>query len=250
VPVVLCGDINRGCEMKCYKITNENDQTYGGCQWGEGVTHTADGEGGLCTHHWIHAYSDRYLAVVLNPIHGDYGTGMHLWECEAEIGRDDHGLKFGTTKLTTVKRVPIPRISKAAKVRFAIYCELDVYKDKSSKKWANNWLSGKDRTAEAARAVWAAEAAAWAAARAAWAAAPAAWAAETAAWAAAPAARAAEAAAWAAEVAARAAEVAAWAAWAAEVAARAAEVARAADIDFLALIKKAIKDEKNMVKEK
>ena len=181
--------------MKCYKLTDENDQTYGGCQWGKDVTHTADGKGDLCTKHWIHAYSHKLVAVVMNPSHGNYDPKtMHLWECEAEIGKDDHGLKFGTTKLTTIKRVSIPRMSEAAKVRFAIYCALEVYKDKSFKKWADDWLSGKDRSeaARAARAARAAEAA-WAAARAA---------------------------------------------------------AEAADIDLVTLIKKAIKDERDVVKEK
>jgi len=201
--------------MKCYKLTDENDQTYGGCQWGKDVTHTADGNGNLCTKHWIHAYSNRYLAVVLNPIHGGFSP-MHLWECEAELGKDDHGLKFGTTKLTTIKRVSIPRMSKAVKVRFAIYCALEVYKDKGFKKWADDWLSGKDRLEAAAAA--AAEAAG--AAEAAWAA---------------GAAEAAGAAAWATETAVEAAAEAA---------------AEAADIDLVTLIKKAIKDERDMVKEK
>jgi len=200
--------------MKCYKITDENDQTYGGCQWGEGVTHTADGKGGLCTEHWIHAYSHKLIAVVMNPVHGNYHL-MHLWECEAELGEDDRGLKFGTTKLTTIKRVSIPRMSNAVKVRFAIYCALEVHKDKGFKKWADNWLSGKGRSETAARA---AGAAAWAAVRAAEAAAGA-----------------------AAGAAARAAEAAAWAA---------AEAAWAADIDLISFIKKAVKDEQDMVKEK
>ena len=218
--------------MKCYKITDENDQTYGGCQWGEGVTHTADGKGGLCTEHWIHAYSHKLIAVVMNPVHGNYHL-MHLWECEAELGEDDRGLKFGTTKLTTIKRVSIPRMSNAVKVRFAIYCALEVHKDKGFKKWADNWLSGKGRSETAAMA---AETAARAAVRTAWAAVRAAWAAV----------RAAEAAAGAAAgAAARAAEAAAWAA--AEAAWAAAE---AADIDLISFIKKAVKDEQDMVKEK
>jgi len=197
--------------MKCYKITDEKDQTYGGCQWGEGITHTADGGGELCTEHWIHAYSHKLVAIFMNPAHGNYNPKtMHLWECEAELGRDDRGLKFGTTKLTSIKRCRIPRISRAVKIRFAIYCALEVYKDKDFKRWADNWLSGEDRSTEAT------EAAAWAAG-----------------------------AAWATE-----ATEAAWAAWAAAWAAEATEAAWAADIDLISFIKKAVKDEQDMVKEK
>ena len=152
--------------MKCYKITDKNDRTYGGCQWGENVTHIADGQGNLCSEHWIHFYTDTSLAVVINPINGYYDPEtMHLWECEAEIGKDDNGLKFGTTKLTTLKRIAIPSISKAAKIRFAIYCALEVYKDKDFAQWADDWLSGENRSEVAARAAAraAAKEAAWAA---------------------------------------------------------------------------------------
>ncbi|MBA7584562.1 hypothetical protein ES708_26518 [subsurface metagenome] len=131
--------------MKCYKLTNENDQTYGNCQWSENITHTADGNDNLCTKHWIHAYEHKLLAVVFNPIHGDFNLGiMHLWECEAEIGKDDHGLKFGTTKLTTIRRINLPRISKTVKIRFAIYCALEVCQEKAFVSWAKHWLSEKD----------------------------------------------------------------------------------------------------------
>jgi hypothetical protein len=35
--------------MKLYKLTKKDHTTYGGCQWGEGVTRTADGQGTMCT---------------------------------------------------------------------------------------------------------------------------------------------------------------------------------------------------------
>ena len=118
----------KGEKMKCYKITDKNDQTFGGCQWGENVTHTADGQGDLCSEHWIHFYTDRFLAVIFNPIHGGYDPKtMHLWECEAEIDIDDHGLKFGTKKLTTIRRIPVPEISIETRIRFGIYCALEVF---------------------------------------------------------------------------------------------------------------------------
>ena len=92
---------------------------------------------------------------------------------------------------------------------FGIRCGLAVYFEPTWVQWANDWLSGKDRSAwaatKAAEAARAAESAAraaesaWAATRAAESAWAAAWAADDAAWAAARAARAAaEAAAWSA----------------------------------------------------
>ncbi|KKL58315.1 hypothetical protein LCGC14_2226540, partial [marine sediment metagenome] len=55
-----------------YKLTDSNDQTYGKTQWGPGIEHAASGKGPLCTEGWLHAYTDPLLAVLLNPIHGNY----------------------------------------------------------------------------------------------------------------------------------------------------------------------------------
>ena len=146
--------------MKLYKLTDKDDRTYGSCQWGEGITHKADGKGELCTEHWIHAYTDPLLAVLMNPIHGKYDTDMgHMWECKGEIGKDDNGLKGGCKKLTTTKRIDMPEITTEQRIWFAILCAKKVYKNKKWNKWANDWLSGKNRTADAARAADAADAA-------------------------------------------------------------------------------------------
>jgi hypothetical protein len=197
------------------KLTTSNDQTYGECQWGPGVTHTAPGAGGLCTAGWLHGYDDcdkvpGLLAVLLNPLHGNF-TNPHLWQIEISGERkDDHGLKFGAMSMTTIKRLRLPRVSRECKITFAILCATAVTPRNTAwgrkwHKWANRWLNRKDRTRKSA--AWAAEAAAEAAARA-----------------------------W--EAAARAA--AAWsAAWAAEAAAEAAEAAAKADIDLKAIALKA-----------
>ena len=167
-----------------YKLTDDKDQTYAGCQWGEGVNHTADGQGELCSEHWIHAYRDPLLAVMMNPIHGNFDlASAHLWQCEAEVGADD-GTKVGCTSLTTLARMELPVVTSEHRQRFGILCAMEVYHNDSFITWGDAWLSGKDRSPGAARAARAAAKAARAAVRAA-------------AWAAAGAA--AEAAAWAAE---------------------------------------------------
>ena len=156
---------------KYYKLTNENDQTHGGCQWGENVTYKTSGEGGLCGSGWTHWYTHPLLAVMLNPIHGNFDLATaHLWESPDDqvAEKTDHGLKVGCTKGTTARRVPLPEVTLTQKTAFGILCSLEVYRDQSYVTWAENWLSGSDRSRQAA---------AWAAARAAEAAAEAAWAA-------------------------------------------------------------------------
>ena len=162
-----------------------------------GEEKTTSGEGELCGPGWLHCYSDPLLAVLLNPIHADYENPRLFRARVGGKSMHDRGLKSGYTKMTLIEEIPVPAISTAQRVRFAILCAMKVYQDPGFVQWGENWLSGKDRSAEAARAAvraaWAAEAAAWAAGAAAWAA------------------GAAEAAARAAEAAARAAG-AAWAA--------------------------------------
>jgi len=152
--------------MKAYKLTDKNDKTYGGCQWGENIEHKVKGEGNLCTNGWIHFYKNPLLAVLLNPIHGDYNLETaHLWECSVS-GRtkEDRGLKWGASRVKTIKRVKLPKITKGKRVKFGILCALEVYHEKSFVEWAKSWLSDKDKTKKSAYAAIAAAADAAAAA--------------------------------------------------------------------------------------
>ena len=151
--------------MRLYKLTDEKDQTYNKTQWGEGVSHQADGQGDLCGPGWIHATTHPLLAVLLNPIQGNYDlVTAHLWEGEGEVGKEDYGLKVGCTQFTTLRRLPLPTPSLEQRVRFAILCACQVYKESTWQTWAQAWLDGSNRTQEAA---WAVGEAAWAAAGAA-----------------------------------------------------------------------------------
>ena len=182
------------------------------------MSHSGTGEGGLCGPGWIHAYEHPLIAVLMNPIHGNF-KNPRLWEAEGEIGLRDGQLKCGCATLTTIREIPLPEITMEMQVRFAIMCAKEASPAdaaeawKAWNAWADRWLSGEDRTQAAADAAWAvawatdvAEAGEWVAG----------------AWAAA--ARAATDAAWAAAV--RGATDAAWAAARAAAAAR--EAARAA----------------------
>jgi len=178
---------------KLYKLTDENGRTRNRTQWGEGVTHSGTGEGGLCGKGFIHAYEDPLVAVFMNPIHA-YFPHPRLWEAEGEIALRDGPLKCGCVSLTTVREIPLPVVTTEQRVRFAILCAKAVCRDESWNKWADKWLSGEDRSkagaagageaTEAARAA-AAAAAAAGAGEAAWAAREAAVAVEAGAWAAA-----------------------------------------------------------------
>ena len=160
--------------MNLYKLTTENDQTHAGLQWGKGIEHTASGKGDLCGSGWLHAYTDRLLAVLLDPIHASFGETAHLWQAEGDVGKNDHGLKVGCTRLRTIRWIKKPVVSTVQRIAFGILCAREVYDDPSWRGWAEKWLDGRDRSAKsaaeemrAARAAWAAQAAQ--AAQAAWA---------------------------------------------------------------------------------
>jgi len=198
--------------MKCYKLTDKLGETRGKTKWGPGISHETDGTGELCSSGWLHFYRDPLLAVLLNPIHANFpddngkhsrsACSMRLWEAEAEGHiKDNAGLKSGCTKLTTTHEIPVPKVTTEQRVRFAILCVKQVCIEPEWNKWADAWLSNKDRSASAASKAWeaakTAEGVAWTSA-------------EKAAKAAAEATKAAARAAWASE-------------WASESAARAAD---------------------------
>jgi len=150
--------------MLLYKLTDGKGQTYGGTQWAEGVTHEAAlGDGPLCTKFWIHAYRGPLTAVMMNPVHANFLT-CRLWEAEGEVGMDD-GTKVACKALTLGKELPLPIVTAAQRVRFAIlavqscnHVGIPEWKwnqwaaDWKWNQWAADWLTGKDRTVRAALA--------------------------------------------------------------------------------------------------
>jgi hypothetical protein len=92
---------------------------------------------------------------------------------EHEVPMETDGLKCWTTEpLTIVAEKPLPEITTAQRAHWAILVSLEVPQPEGYRAWAEGWLSGADRSAEAAMAARAAAAeAAWAAAwaEAAWA---------------------------------------------------------------------------------
>jgi hypothetical protein len=231
----LSNEVASTPHQRLYKLTDKNGFTrpgmYNQCLWGPNISHSGTGKGDLCGPGYIHAYTSPYLAVLLNPIHANMNPSR-LWIAEGIVVKTDKGLKVGCKSLTTLREISLPEFTTNQKIYFALLCAAEVYKDSDFLAFVHNWVTGRDRSAETARAVaWAAEAA---------------LAAETAravAWAA-EAAETARAVAWAAEAAlagalgaaaarAAAAAEAARAAWAAR-AAEAAEISPGFNLDELA----------------
>jgi hypothetical protein len=139
--------------QKLYKLTDSAGYTRNSTLWGEGVTHKVKvsvATPKLCTSEVLHAYTSPLLAVLLNPIHAAI-VQPQLWEAEGEVVISDWD-KVGCKTLTTIARMPLPEVNTIQKTAFAILCAKQVCKELQWTKWANAWLSGKDRSSKAAKA--------------------------------------------------------------------------------------------------
>ena len=97
--------------MDC-KLTDKDGRTRGDCQWGEGVSHEATGQGtDLCSDAVIHYYADPLLAVFADPIHGNFGETSLLWEFKPDKEVNGSALKNGCKRGTTIKRIEKPIIT-------------------------------------------------------------------------------------------------------------------------------------------
>ena len=140
-----------------YKLTDKDGYTRKGkaneCLWGEGITHEATGNGlKLCSKDFIHVYAHPLIAVFMNPIHGKFADPL-LWECEVNgVSAHDGQLKSGFRSVTTVRKIDLPVISIEQRIRICLYCTIKQHHDPAFLKWANDWLDGSDRSANAAYA--------------------------------------------------------------------------------------------------
>jgi len=166
------------------KLTDSNDRTRGGTQWGPGVLHRAPGTGDLCTDGWIHYYRDPMLAVMMDPVDGKFGENAHMWTVTVSGKRKHEPDKSGAQRVRTVERIDMPVVTRTQRQAFGILAAREVYggwanydTDGIWWSWSERWLSGEDRSKDSAIT---AQETAWAAAgAAAWAAA---WAARESAW--------------------------------------------------------------------
>jgi len=144
--------------QKKYKLTDQNRYTRYDCsngiKWKIGVWHEATGDikNGLCSDAFIHWYDSPELAILLNPIHAGI-KNPRLWECEIDgETKTDKGLKGGSRRVRIMRELPVLSFTTEQCVKFAILCTKQVYNDPKWNEWADNWLSGVDRSYAAANA--------------------------------------------------------------------------------------------------
>lgn len=135
-----------------YKLVNQDYTTHGGMKWEIGKTNIAWVEGTqMCSPQVLHYYEHPLLAVLLNPRHADIRNPRMLKiECSEKVAGD--GLKAACKEQTPIEEMEVPVLTTNQRVAFAIKCALAVYQQDTFVKWAEDWLSGKDRTKSSATA--------------------------------------------------------------------------------------------------
>ena len=146
-----------------YKLTDKNGNTKNNTHWEVGTTHEATGDlsQGLCSDAYIHVYDDPLIAVIMNSRHAHISEPI-LWRCEVSGDSLVESLKSGYRVVTMLERVELPVLSNEQLIAFAILCSLKVYRAEHYVKWAEDWLSGKDRSRGAAAAAYTGAAATYA----------------------------------------------------------------------------------------
>ena len=135
--------------MLVYKFTDENMQTYNGCQWELNIPKETDGLGNLCSEHFLHFFHHPLIAAIM--YHKFVLKYPRLFEAEADgIILNDGYLKGGCSKLTLTKEIELPQFTLNQRIACAILFTQQVYKNKQWNTWAKNWLNGKDRTKKSA----------------------------------------------------------------------------------------------------
>jgi len=145
-----------------YKLTDQEGFTRKGqsnqTEWKVGSIIKATGKRGqgLCSDEYLHAYEHPLIAQVMNRHHANINN-PRMFMVKGEVDKRDGQLKCGCLELEVIEEVkPIPQLTLNQKIYFAILCVKTVYSNPAWNLWADNWLSKKDRTKEAAYVAYAA----------------------------------------------------------------------------------------------
>ena len=137
-----------------YKLLSQKMTSRNNTKWeiGKAIEISKEFSGNeLCSNQLLHCYASPEIAVVMNPIHANISE-PRLFRIRCSKILADDGTKQGCKKQTLLKELPLPEISVEQRIKIAILCATEVYKEPNFLVWAENWNTGKDRTATSANA--------------------------------------------------------------------------------------------------
>lgn len=135
------------------KLTGRDLTTRGGFLWEPGTWHEITYTGfdtGLCSGAFFHFYTHPLLAPLYNIAHADIDDPV-LWSVNVG-GEVIHEFdKSGAKRMLLVDQIELPVITVMQMVAIAILYAKGQYPGEEWNSWADRWLSGEDRTEEAAQ---------------------------------------------------------------------------------------------------
>ena len=97
-------------------------------------------------------YKHPLIAIIFKERHG-FDCCKKLYEVKPGGMIFDGNYICRSTELTLIKELETTEVTLIQQIAFAILCVLEVYKDSRFVNWAENWLSGKDRSKESVLSV-------------------------------------------------------------------------------------------------
>ena len=139
-----------------YKLLSQKMTSRNNTKWeiGKAIEISKEFSGNeLCSNQLLHCYASPEIAVFMNPAHANISE-PRLFRIRCSKILADDGTKQGCKKQTLLKELPLPEISVEQRIKIAILCATEVYKEPNFLVWAENWNTGKDRTATSAKAAY------------------------------------------------------------------------------------------------
>ena len=137
-----------------YKLLSQKMTSRNNTKWeiGKAIEISKEFSGNeLCSNQLLHCYASPEIAVFMNPAHANISE-PRLFRIRCSKILADDGTKQGCKKQTLLKELPLPEISVEQRIKIAILCATEVYKEPNFLVWEENWNTGKDRTATSAKA--------------------------------------------------------------------------------------------------
>ena len=136
-----------------YKLLSQDMKSYDNTKWklNEIKEKSDKSKIGMCSSDVFHCYAHPILAILFNPIHADI-ENPRLFKIKIDGICNEDATKQASHSQMLYRELPIPEITLNQKIAFGIYCALTTCKKEGFITWANNWISGVDRSNNAANA--------------------------------------------------------------------------------------------------
>ena len=128
-----------------YLITDQDNKTWRGVEWGENITHEEENP----NYHFA-VYNSPQAACYMYPFYEEI-KNPKVWTATGENPSRDEGFRTKFAKLTTVSPLSIMLPTRDQRITFGILCSMNLVMNPIFRDWAVKYLRGEDQTKESAK---------------------------------------------------------------------------------------------------